>query len=84
MRSIALFFNLPGKLGNGAQLLKRALIIIGSNDAEFRHPLKYLTTYDRQRDLTLDAFFSNSRVLKMIIFVNVDFDIHLQDHLLQE
>ena len=46
----------PEKVENGATFLETRTMVIGSNDAEFGHPLKFLTIYYRQRDLTLGVF----------------------------
>ena len=40
---------------NGAKFVESTMII-GSNDAEFGYRLKIVTTYYRQRDLTLGVF----------------------------
>ena len=56
---------------------------IGSNDVEFIVPLKWLTTYHCQRDLTLGVF-RNIHVSKMRTFANSYLNLHFQGHLLQE
>ena len=41
------------KVENSAKFLETLTMVIGSNDAKFRHPLKFFTTYYCQQDLTL-------------------------------
>ena len=57
--------------------------VTGSNEVKIGYPLKFVTTYYRQRDLTSGIFFRNICVLKMSIFINVYIDLHFQGHLLQ-
>ena len=44
------------KVENGAKLFEIMAMVIGSNDAEFDYLFKFLTTYYRQRHLTLGVF----------------------------
>ena len=59
-------------------------MFIGSNDADFEYPLKFVTNYYRQRDFTLGVFLGNICVSKMSIIVNFDLDLKFHAHLLQE
>ena len=53
-------------------------MVIGSSDAKFGDPLKFLMIYYRQQDLALGVFFRNIRMSKMKMFVNFALHIHFQ------
>ena len=57
-------------------------MVIGSDDAELGYPLKFLTTFYRQRDLTLEVF--EIFACQKLAYFYFDLDLHFQGHLLQE
>ena len=53
------------------------------HDVEFGYPLKFLTAYYREQNLTRGVF-RNIHDSIMRIFVHFNINLHFQDHLLQE